>query len=100
MTAIVPHRNLFHIRLLYYPQWNKARGISAEQDDAQFQEFRDKYHETTQMQDQCGTGKAGMGVAHPQEKELAVEEIDTYFYYLTDTHAIASRSIISKTKRF
>lgn len=101
LIAIVPHRNLFHIRLLYYPQWNKPAGISAEQDDAQFQEFWDKYHETTQMRKtNVARAKREWALLTPQEKELAVEEIDTYFYYLTDTRYCKQAVNYLKDKTF
>ena len=41
-----------------------------------------------------------MGVAHPAGEGAAVEEIDTYFYYLTDTRYCKQAVNYLKDKTF
>lgn len=109
IIEFIPHkcRRVLHIRIVDYEEWmlpsalHKASDAKLENSKKSFQIFWDKYHDITQ------TPKKNIAKAQREwkklserEEQLAIDQIEEYYYHVTDTRFILLASKYLENKSF
>ncbi|MBP1614877.1 MAG: hypothetical protein H6Q13_2325 [Bacteroidetes bacterium] len=105
IIKLLPHPKTTHLRVIDYELWTGAqssgfRQLKAEQDE-EFDQFWNSYHEITESRKlNVGRARREWNLLNGEEKKQATENIEEYYYNLTDIHFCKQAATYLRDKSF